>query len=111
MLGGRGGGFDSKRMQKMMNQMGIEMDEIDDVERVVIETGSGDLVVESPDVTKMEAQGQTTFQVVGDAVEEASVDPDDVEIVAERAGVGTDEAREALENADGDLAAAISSLS
>jgi nascent polypeptide-associated complex subunit alpha len=83
----------------------------------------------------MDAQGQQTYQVVGDpevrergadasgeveadasgAVEaDASGDagadaiPDsDVAIVAERAGVGEADAREALAEADGDLAAAI----
>ncbi len=121
MLGGRGGGFDSKRMQKMMNQMGIDMDEIDDVEEVVIRTGDEELVIDAPDVTKMDAKGQTTFQVVGDAesreVEGGSggassgVDEGDVELVAERAGVEEETAREALKAADGDLAQAISDVS
>ncbi len=118
MLGGRGGGFDSKRMQKMMNQMGIDMDEIDGVEEVVIRTSDEELVISAPEVTKMDAKGQTTFQVVGQAESReveggaaGGVDEGDVELVSERAGVDEDTAREALEEAGGDLAEAISDLS
>ncbi len=100
-----------------MNQMGIDMDEIDDVDEVVIRTGDEEIVIDSADVTKMDAQGQMTFQVVGSAeTRERSdggggVDEDDVELVAERAEVDEDAARDALESADGDLAQAISDLS
>jgi nascent polypeptide-associated complex subunit alpha len=120
-------------MQQMMKQMGIDVDELD-AEEVVIRTADEEYVFDAPQVTKMDAQGQETFQVVGDydvreagaggasaddasAVESADADdgageiPDsDVQIVAQRAGVSEDAAREALEAADGDLAAAISRL-
>jgi nascent polypeptide-associated complex subunit alpha len=81
----------------------------------------------------MDAQGQETYQVVGepehrepgggdgaDADAEDVVDAetdesgalpdDDVELVATRAGVSEDAAREALAAEDGDLAAAIARL-
>jgi nascent polypeptide-associated complex subunit alpha len=122
-------------MKQMMKQMGIDVDEID-AEEVVIKTADEEYVFEAPQVTRMDAQGQQTFQVVGDfdtrprgaggddaagaveagegaddADEAAGGIPDaDVQIVAGRAGVSEDEAREALEAEDGDLAAAISRL-
>lgn len=105
-----GGSGDSRKMKKMMNQMGIDLEEIEDVEEVVIRTASKELVFNDADVTKMEAQGQQTYQVVGEPSEEGRVDSGDIELVAERAGVSEDEAREALEEAGGDLAQAISSL-
>lgn len=123
-----------RKMQQMMKQMGIDVEEID-AERVVIETADGDLVFEGPQVTKMDAQGQETYQIVGspDEVADAGVDgavdatavegetvdenaddggiPDgDIEIVAQRAGVPQSEALSALEDADGDLAAAVAAL-
>jgi nascent polypeptide-associated complex subunit alpha len=78
----------------------------------------------------MDAQGTQTYQVVGDpetrergagaddTTDDASGDADasdaipedDVKLVAQRAGVSPDEAREALAAEDGDLAAAISRL-
>ena len=120
-----------RKMKQMMKQMGIDVDEID-AERVVIETADGDLVFDDAQVTKMDAQGQETYQIVGSpsevesgsaagAVEAADADDDaaedddaipdeDVALVAERAGVPQSTAREALEDADGDLAAAIAAL-
>jgi len=65
MFGG-GGGLNPRKMQKMMEQMGIEMDELD-AERVVIDLAGGDrLVFDDADVTLMEARGQKTYQVVGE---------------------------------------------
>jgi nascent polypeptide-associated complex subunit alpha len=120
-----GGGLDPRKMEQMMKQMGIDTEEIE-ATRVVITTPDGDLVFSEADVTKIEAQGQETYQIVGSpdleedtdaagAVEaaepaEAEIPDADIEIVATRAGVGKDEAREALEATDGDLAAAIARL-
>lgn len=134
MFGGGGGGLNPRKMRQMMKQMGIDVEELD-VEEAIIRTSDGEeLVFESPDVTRMDARGQKTYQVVGDPeVREAGSDeggekgdagttgdgssvggtaiPDaDVEIVAERTGASEAEAREALEAEDGDLAAAISRL-
>ena len=126
-----------RKMKQMMKQMGIDVDELD-ADRVVIETPDDDLVFEAPQVTRMDAQGQQTYQIVGEpeavadaglggaaaAVEgdtsEASNDdtasetdaiPEtDVSLVAERAGVPKSTALETLEAHDGDLAAAIAEL-
>ncbi|MFB6284924.1 MAG: nascent polypeptide-associated complex protein [Halobacteria archaeon] len=110
MFGGGGGGMDSRRMKKMMNQMGIDVEEMDDVEEVVIKTKDKKLVIEQPDVTAMDAQGQTTYQVVGEPKEEDHVDPEDVKIVAQKADVDEETAEAKLIETDGDLAAAISEL-
>ncbi|WP_327052810.1 nascent polypeptide-associated complex protein [Halomicrococcus gelatinilyticus] len=126
--GGGGGGMNPRKMKQMMKQMGIDVDELD-AEEVVIRTADGEeLVFDAPDVTRMDARGQQTYQIVGDAetreasagdaVEAEEADegaageiPDaDVEIVAQRAGVPEDDAREALDETDGDLAAAVERL-
>jgi nascent polypeptide-associated complex subunit alpha len=119
-----------RKMKQMMKQMGIDVDELE-AEEVVIRTADGEeLVFDAPDVTRMDARGQQTYQVVGEAeTREASAGgaegevesetdegaageiPDaDVEIVAQRAGVPEDDAREALDETDGDLAAAVERL-
>ncbi|MGA9399937.1 nascent polypeptide-associated complex protein [Haladaptatus sp.] len=127
--GGGGGGLDPRKMQQMMKQMGIDVDDID-AEEVIIRTADGEeLVFDAPDVTRMDARGQHTYQVVGDAetreasgssesagaVESGSSGADeipdsDVEIVVQQSGATEDEAREALEAENGDLAAAVSRL-
>jgi nascent polypeptide-associated complex subunit alpha len=122
-------------MQQMMKQMGIDVDELD-VEEVIIRTADEELYFSNADVTKMDARGQETYQVVGspdtretgggdagaieagdadaaagaDGDDDGGIPDDDVELVAMRAGVPEDQAREALEDADGDLAAAVSAL-
>ncbi|WP_227375665.1 nascent polypeptide-associated complex protein [Haladaptatus halobius] len=129
MFGGGGGGLNPRKMQEMMKQMGIEVDDVD-AEEVIIRTGDGEeLVFSDPEVTRMDARGQQTYQIVGDAetrkasggaggtsVDQSAADsagavPDaDVEIVAQRTGASEDEAREALVATDGDLAAAVERL-
>jgi len=114
--------------------MGIDMSDID-AEEVIIRTPDEELVFTDADVQLMEAQGQKTYQVVGDPesrergesvgaasagseADESSdesggdnvVDADDVEIVAMRTGVDEDTAREALVANDGDLADAVDEL-
>jgi len=128
MFGG-GGGMNPRKMQKMMEQMGIDMSDID-AEEVIIRTPDEEFVFSDADVQLMEAQGQKTYQVVGEpetrergesAADDAdaesggsdggtAVDADDVEIVAMRTGVDEDTAREALEANDGDLADAVDEL-
>ena len=133
MFGGGGGGLDPRKMQKMMEQMGIDIDEID-AEEVIIRTAEEDLVFTDADVQRMDAQGQETYNVVGspehrprgeggsgggtaEAEDDASDDggdgipQEDVEMVAERAGVSEAEAREALEATDGMPLDAIQRLS
>lgn len=119
MFGGGGGGFDPRKMEQMMKQMGIDVDEIDATE-VIIRTEDSELVFDAPNVTKMNARGQETYQVLGNpeerSLEKSTTDetpdvPDaDVEMVAARAGVDEDTAREALIEHDGDLAAAVADL-
>jgi len=104
------GGNDSRRMKKMMKQMGVEMEEIEGVEEVVIKTGTKEIVIDDADVNSIEAQGQRTYQVVGDSRERSRVDEEDVGLVAEQAGVDEEAARDALKSTGGDLAAAIKSL-
>ncbi|MXR42177.1 nascent polypeptide-associated complex protein [Halobaculum sp. WSA2] len=125
-----GGGMNPRKMQQMMKQMGIDVTEID-AEEVVIRTADEELVFDGAQVTRMDAQGQETYQIVGepttrelgsgdeDAADTADeteggdaggIPDDDVQLVATRAGVSEADAREALEDADGDLAAAISTL-
>ena len=123
MFGG-GGGMDPRKMQQMMEQMGVDFGELDAEEIVIRLEGGEELYFDNPDVTKIEAQGQTTYQLVGNpetreageaggpTVDEdgPDIEQQDVELVVERTGASEDAAREALENTGGDLAAAIDML-
>ncbi len=122
MFGG-GGDMNPRKMKQMMSQMGIDMDQLGmamdeiDAEEVIIRTEDEELYFDSPQVSMIEAQGQSTYQVVGEPTtreqeggDSKPYSDDDVAIVAERAGVSEEEAIDALQNTDGDLAAAIADL-
>jgi len=106
------GRINPKQMQAMMRQMGIKSDELP-AKRVIFELEDKKLVIDNPNVTLMEVQGQKTYQVMGEAREESagpSVPEEDVKMVAEQASVSEDKAREALLAVDGDIAQAIENL-
>jgi len=121
-----GGGMNPRKMEQMMEQMGIDMDELDATEVEITLADGTVLHFSDPEVTRMDARGQETYQVVGDAEKldadeaaeteteaessDAGIPDADVEIVVQRTGVSDEAAREAIEAADGDLAAAIDSL-
>ncbi len=102
-------------MKRMMKQMGIETEEIEGVEEVIIRTVSKEYVFRRADVTKTTIQGQETWQIVGEPeVEEkegeVSIPEEDIKLVAEKANVSEEEARKALEECDGEPAEAIVKL-
>jgi len=103
------GGMDPKKMQQMMKQMGINSEELD-AKSVIIETADGKLIVEEPQVVKITMQGQVSFQISGKVRKESAISDEDVRMVAEQAGVSEEEARDALKDSEGDIAAAIMKL-
>ncbi|MFB6112628.1 MAG: nascent polypeptide-associated complex protein [Halodesulfurarchaeum sp.] len=118
-----GGGLNPRKMEQMMEQMGIDVEEFDASEAIIRLEDGTELVFENPDVTRMDAQGQQTYQVIGEPEEreaeetedettvgESDIPQEDVELVSERTGASEAEARAALERTDGDLAGAISDL-
>jgi nascent polypeptide-associated complex subunit alpha len=124
-MGGRG--VNPKKLQAMMRQMGIEMEEIDDVESVIIRTADREIVFADAQVTRVTQQGQSSWQVVGTPLErklasQAAPAPApaaapapkftdaDVKLVMEQAKVSREQAVRALEEADGEPAEAIVKL-
>ena len=108
-----------RETKRMMQRMGMNMDSVPDVEQVVIRTNSKEIVVEQPEVAILEMQGQKIFQVIGGKVTERApqsttagapkvvVSEEDVKLVADQTGKSVEEARNALEECEGDLAKAI----
>ncbi|MFB6208898.1 MAG: nascent polypeptide-associated complex protein [Candidatus Nanohaloarchaea archaeon] len=98
-------------MQQMMKQMGMDMEEID-ADSVEVHIGDKKLVFSSPQLSKIEAQGQEIFQLQGDYTEEekdSGPDQEDIELVVDKTGCSEDEAKEALRNND-DVAGAVMEL-
>src|SRR6266498_4117754 len=105
-----GGRVNPRQMRQAMKRMGIEQEELDGVEEVIIRTASKEYVIRDANVTAMTAQGQKIWTVVGEpivrdradakkSVEGAavSIPEEDVQLVAEKAGVSEDEVLKGLE--------------
>jgi len=96
-----------------MKQMGLKMDELGDIERVILQGRGREIIIEGPAVTAIDVKGQRMYQIAGGRVTERAVEKklvvpeEDILLVAQQAGVSMDRAREALEEAEGDLARAI----
>jgi nascent polypeptide-associated complex subunit alpha len=116
-------------MKQMMRKMGIEQEELEGVEQVVIVTRDREIVFTAPDVVAVTAQGQTTYQVSGKGVERprgaggistgadavAGAPPararkyseDDVQLVMQQTGAPEAKVRAALDATDGEVAEAM----
>ncbi len=107
-------GMNPRKMQQMMKRMGIQQVDIP-AKEVIIRSDDKEIIITEPSVAKVNMMGQETFQISGNIHEkEASSEPeindDDVKTVVEQANVSEDEAKKALEESKGDIAAAILSL-
>lgn len=99
-----------RQIEKMMKQMGMQSQEIP-AEEVIIKGPDRTLIITNPQVTRVNAMGQDTFQIVGNVMEEAveKFTTDDVRMVMDQTGANENEAKAALEET-GDLAGAILKL-
>ena len=105
----RGGNRD---MRRMMDKMGLDMTEIPNVQEVIIKTDKKEIIIAKPSVTEMKAKDNSIFQVIADSYEEKELETqifsdDDIQLVSQQAGVNKEQATNALNEANGDLAKAI----
>jgi len=112
-------GMRGMNQKQMMKQMGIKTEDIGRVLEVIIKTEDKQYVLDRPDVQLMKAQGQNIFTITGEyeivepgeGGEEGEgglrIPAEDIELVAQQAGVSEEEAREALEECGGEPAEAI----
>ncbi len=107
-------GMNPRQMQQAMKRLGIQQQDIE-AQLVTIETADKIILIKNPSVAKVNMMGQETFQISGEIEEQErssllAISDDDVKTVMEQAGVDEASARKALEEAKGDIAAAILSL-
>lgn len=115
--------MDSRNARRMMQKMGMQMDEVRNVTRVIIQTPEKEIIIESPMVTSVNVQGQKMYQVTGGKILERTpqkassvettdkkpptIPEEDVLLVAQQANVSIEKARTTLIKYEGDLAKAI----
>lgn len=104
-----------RQMQRILKQYGIQVEEIEDVLEVIIRTVSKEYIFKNPSVTLMIAQGQRTFQIIGnpeikEKEEKIKISSEDIKLVSKQANVSEEQAKKALEECDGNPAEAIIKL-
>ena len=107
-------GMNPKQMNQMMKKLGINVKEIRNVEKVIIQTDTKEYIFSNAEVTIMNAQGQKTFQISGNPIiknRKEEIPEDDIKLVVDQTGKSFDEAKDALEKSKGDIAEAIMLLS
>ena len=107
-------GMNPRDMRMAMKKLGIQQQEIA-AKEVIIRLEDKEIVISNPNVTKVNMMGQDTYQIVGEESErslgsEPDINDEDIETVAEQAGVSKEEAEQAIKESKGDLAEAILSL-
>ncbi len=106
-------GMNPRQMNQMMKKLGINVKEIPNVEKVIILSEKKEYVFSDAEVTVMDAQGQKTYQIVGNpsiSNREKELPDEDINLIVEQTGVSQDEAKKVLKETDGDIAEAIMKL-
>ena len=106
--------MNSRQMAHAMRKMGIQQVEVDATE-VIIKCPDKEIIIQNPQVSKVNMMGQETFQVVGQIEEhpissEPEINEDDIKTVMEQTGATEEKVREAIKENEGDLAKTIMSL-
>ena len=105
----RGG---NRQMRRMLDKMGLDMNEIPNVQEVIIKTDKKEIILSKPSVTEMKAKDNSIFQVVANGIEERELEvpifsEEDIQLVCQQANVSEEQAKNALAESKGDLARAI----
>jgi nascent polypeptide-associated complex subunit alpha len=103
-----------KQMQQMMKKMGIQQEDID-AQEVIIKCSDKIIRIINPSVQKVNMMGQKNYQISGQESIEPLVSEDsdpeytdeDIDTVAEQASVSKEDAQQALEDTNGNIAEAI----
>ena len=108
----RGG---NRQMRRMMDKMGLDMEEIPNVQEVVIKTDKKEIIIPKPSVTEMKSKENSIFQVIAESFEEKELEvqifsEDDIILVCQQANCDEERAKEALAESKGDIAQAILKL-
>jgi nascent polypeptide-associated complex subunit alpha len=112
------GRMNPRQMNQMMKRLGITVKEIENVQKVIIQTDTKQYIFEEADVTMMDAQGQKTYQINGkprivekkEETPKEDIPKEDIDLVVEQTGKSAEEAKKALKETKGDIAEAILKL-
>lgn len=119
-------GVNPRQVKQAMKKLGIETEDLEDVQDVVIRTKNKQYIITDASVTIMQAQGQKTYQITGETeilpLSQAAAVPkvgapappalpeEDIKLVMSQTGASRERTIEALKSCDGQPAEAIIKL-
>ena len=105
----------NRDMRRMLDKMGLNMQEMTNIEEVVIRTDSKEIFLIKPQVIEMKGKESTIFQIVAGDIEEKerevpTFSEEDIILVMQQASSSREKAVLALTDTKGDIAQAILNL-
>lgn len=104
--------MDPKMVKMAMKRLGIKQEDIP-ASRVIIETEDKNIIINNPEVSKVDMQGSISFQISGEVSESAKeYEPseEDIELIIEKTNAKREKVIEKLKEKDGDIAESIMEL-
>lgn len=107
-----------RELKRTLKKLGINVEELNEVSAVILETKDSEIVIENPQVVVFTSQGQKIYQIVSKDEKVVSKKPsmdasqvkfseDDVNFIMSQANVDREVAVQVLKEADGDIAKAL----
>ena len=105
----------NRDMRRMLDKMGLNMQEMTNIEEVVIRTDSKEIFLIKPQVIEMKGKESTIFQIVAGDIEEKerevpTFSEEDIILVMQQSSSSREKAVLALTDTKGDIAQAILNL-
>ena len=105
----------NRDMRRMLDKMGLNMQEMTNIEEVVIRTHSKEIFLIKPQVIEMKGKESTIFQIIAGDIEEKerevpTFSEEDIILVMQQSSSSREKAVLALTDTKGDIAQAILNL-
>ena len=99
-------------MRRMIDKMGLDVTEVNNVQEVIIKTDKKEIVIDKPAVSEMKGKDTAIFTVTASDYSERELEvpifsDEDIALVCEQTGADADKAKDALAETNGDLVKAI----
>ena len=88
--------FDNRQTRRLLQRMGMNLEQIDNVKEVIIKTDSKELIIKNPQVSKIKNKDMDMYQVMGNDTEEIATEnpdysEDDILLVMQQAQVSKEQ--------------------
>ncbi|MFZ0316942.1 MAG: nascent polypeptide-associated complex protein [Nitrososphaeraceae archaeon] len=105
----------NRDMRRMLDKMGLNMQEMTNIEEVIIRTDSKEIFLIKPQIIEMKGKESTIFQIIAGDIEEKerevpTFSEEDIILVMQQASSSREKAILALTDTKGDIAQAILNL-